>query len=176
MSWIHSLSFVDITIDTFLYLYKMHHYRTCVLDVFSFFSGCLKANENRFGLLDFYYMDFSTSVELRPAITDEITPTIPREVRRPYEEHLAVHIILANILFLFLPFFFLAHSLSHYLHDNPTLNWTRENASMALVIFQGRLISLNGVNFVFDEYAIVWISIIFVHSFWIDFHVHGCNY
>lgn len=99
-----------------------------------------------FGFLN----DLSTSRELRASAADEVIPTLTvRDVRRPYEKQLAVHLILANILLLFLPFFFFAHNLVHYLHDNPTLNWTPNNASMAHTIFEGRLISLNGMNLCF---------------------------
>ena len=87
-------------------------------------------------------MDLSTSTELRPPVPDGVIPIITRDVRRPYEKQLAVHLILASILFLFLPFFLLAHNLYRYLHDTTTLNWTSQNASAALVILEGRLYSL----------------------------------
>ena len=83
-------------------------------------------------------MDTPIVEETAPLIpNDEISTTV-RDTRKPHEKQLAVHLILASILFQYIAFLSLSINLSNNLNSNNALHWTSDHSSTAAVIFVGK--------------------------------------
>lgn len=69
---------------------------------------------------------------------DDGIPTIARDVRRPYERQLAIHLILASILFSLAALYSLDINVADSLSLNEALNWTSSYNSYVEDIFDGK--------------------------------------
>jgi hypothetical protein len=77
---------------------------------------------------------------------DEVTPLIPRpgiptairDTREPYQQQLALYLILASILCERIAFYSLANNLVLTLQSNRTVGWDVEHTTTASFIFFGK--------------------------------------
>jgi hypothetical protein len=81
----------------------------------------------------------TSSVEVATtSIDNDGIPTTVRDTRRPYERQLAVHLILASILFSLAALYSLDIHVADSLDFNKALNWTHHYSSSAEHIFDGK--------------------------------------
>jgi hypothetical protein len=83
-------------------------------------------------------MTVSSAEEARPLISNQDDSTVVQGTRWSYQKQIAVHLILASILFESAAFNSLDSKLADSLEHNTTLNWTSPHGSIAEHIFQGR--------------------------------------
>ena len=82
-------------------------------------------------------MDSSSEDERTIPVPNHSTTIISRDNRRPFERQLAVHLILASLLFERTAFNSLVDNLSNTLQFNETGNWTSTYVSAAPLTFTG---------------------------------------
>ena len=72
------------------------------------------------------------------SIDDGSISTSVRDTRRPYKKQLAVHLILASILFSLAPLYSLDINVGRSLSFDKTLNWTNQHGIVAEGVFDGK--------------------------------------
>lgn len=83
-------------------------------------------------------MDVSNAEETASTILSSDILTAVRDTRQPYEKQLAVHLILASMLFAFAALYSLDINVGASLHFNEALNWTYQHGVYAEEIFDDK--------------------------------------
>jgi hypothetical protein len=84
-------------------------------------------------------MTTSNVGETTVLIDNDHIPKIVRNARRIYQTQIAVHLILASILFSLAALYSLDINVANSLSFDKTLNWTRPHSVIAEDIFDGRI-------------------------------------
>lgn len=83
-------------------------------------------------------MDVSNVSETTLPSDSPETFTAVQNTRRPYEKRLAVHLILATILFAHAALYCLDNNVGSSIYSNKALNWTQQHSSLTEDIFDGK--------------------------------------
>jgi hypothetical protein len=83
-------------------------------------------------------MDTSNVEESIPLIPNHGIPTTVPDTRQPYQKKLAVHLILASILFEKIAFYSIASDISFTLQFDQKFKWSSQHSSTAGYIFSGK--------------------------------------
>lgn len=83
-------------------------------------------------------MNASNAEERPTLVLNHGIPTAARDNRQPYEKQLAVHLILASILFENVAFYSIDLNFPYGLNSNETLNWTSQHSAVATYILNGK--------------------------------------
>lgn len=76
--------------------------------------------------------------EAAPLISRSGIPTAIRDTRKPYQKQLAIHLILASLLFERISFYAIAANLVISLGSDKALDWHYSNTLIASFIFSGK--------------------------------------